>query len=141
MDTSKAAMARRAKALAKRSERLAKERANKPPKPLLIAPVNADEINRALARATVEKMGYQTTTRRPIGENARIIAERSLEAMDCPLLSLEKWDCNKAEPGKTLTHPLYTKGEESQCINGNFMNCPAYRLYFNFAVARQAKKK
>ena len=140
MDMSKSAIMKRAKELARRNNRIEKERAGKPPKPPVIPPVNADELNQAIAAAAAEKMGYSINTRQPIGENARIIAQRVVAAMDCPLISKE-WNCNKTEDGKKLTHPIYTKGEEPQCINGNFMNCPAYRLYFNFVVARHAKKK
>lgn len=58
------------------------------------------------------------------------VADAVLEKMDCPLLSIEKWKCDGLQ-----------KGEEPTCKGGKFMNCPAYRRYFNFRLARQAKER
>ena len=65
-----------------------------------------------------------------------------LDRMDCPLLSIKRWDCTpKPLDGDEPQYPTLIKGKETFCKNGKFMNCPAYQRYFNFRFSRLALEK
>ena len=104
----------------------------------IIPRVNPDVLNTALASVALEKMGHPSHTRASASLDPQTIAlaKKMLSCMDCTLITMEEWDCNKTEKGKKLTHPFYKKGEEPQCSESKFVNCPSWRLYFSHRVSR-----
>lgn len=102
--------------------------------------VNPDKFNRALVDVALDKMEYPNQSCPPNDPKVADLAKKKFIEMDCPLIS-KTWDCNKVEKGKKLEHPLYERGEESQCSNGGFVNCPSYRLYFNFIIGNRARQQ
>lgn len=105
-----------------------------------LKPVPADKVNEALAETALNRMGYhQGPKPKEISPAAQAIADSGLDTMDCPLISNPDWDCNKVREGEELGHPVFSKGEESQCKNGRFVHCPAYHRYFNWRIKYQAR--
>lgn len=102
--------------------------------------VNPDKFNRALADVALDKMEYPNQSCPPNDPKVADLAKRKFTEMDCPLMS-KTWDCNQAEKGKELEHRFYEKGKEFQCTSGGFVNCPSYRIYFNFRIGNQAKQR
>lgn len=102
--------------------------------------VNPDKFNRALADVALDKMGYPNQSCPPNDPKVADFAKKKFTEMDCPLMS-KTWNCNQAEKGKELEHRFYEKGKEFQCISGGFVNCPSYRIYFNFRIENRAKQR
>lgn len=115
------------------------ERAKENTKPLKVPP---HKLNEAIAETALNSMGYHQGPK-PIQINptAQAVAENVLGAMDCPLSHKGDWDCNQTKEGEELEHPIFSKGNELQCKNGGFVNCPAYRRYFNWRLPYQARKR
>lgn len=103
--------------------------------------IPADKLNQAIAETALNRMGHHQGPKPiPIDPTVQVAANNRLDAMDCPLLSLRpEWDCNKIREGEELGHPMFNRGKEPQCKNGGFVNCPAYRPYFNWRIKYQAR--
>ena len=102
--------------------------------------VNPDKFNRALADVALDKMGYPNQSCPPNDPKVADFAKKKFTEMDCPLMS-KTWNCNQVEEDKELEHRFYEKGKEFQCTSGGFVNCPSYRLYFNFRIGNRAKQR
>lgn len=102
--------------------------------------VNPDKFNRALADVALDKMGYPNQSCPPNDPKVADFAKKKFTEMDCPLMS-KTWNCNQVEEDKELEHPFYEKGKEFQCTSGGFVNCPSYRIYFNFRIGNRAKQR
>lgn len=102
--------------------------------------VNPDKFNRALADVALDKMGYPNQSCPPNDPKVADFAKKKFTEMDCPLMS-KTWNCNQVEEDKELEHRFYEKGKEFQCISGGFVNCPSYRIYFNFRIENRAKQR
>jgi hypothetical protein len=102
--------------------------------------VNPDKFNRALADVALDKMGYPNQSCPPNDPEVADLAKRKFTEMDCPLMS-KTWNCNQVEEDKELEHRFYEKGKEFQCTSGGFVNCPSYRIYFNFRIENRAKQR
>ena len=130
-------LAKKAKQWATKETRKAKSAQVKAPRP-----VPPDKVNGALAETALNRMGYpQGPKPKEISPAVQAIANSGLDTMNCPLISNPDWDCNQVREGEELGHPVFNKGEESQCKNGGFVNCPAYRRYFNWRLGYAAKKR
>lgn len=103
--------------------------------------IDPKALNTAIADAALDNLGYPNRTGETPNPQVTALGQQIFSRMSCPLLSIERWNCNQAEPGKSVSHTHYRKGEETQCSNGNFCNCSAYRLYFNFRIAQRAKQR
>ena len=102
--------------------------------------VNPDKFNRALADVALDKMEYPNQSCPPNDPKVADFAKKKFTEMDCPLMS-KTWNCNQVEEDKELEHRFYEKGKELQCTSGGFVNCPSYRIYFNFRIENRAKQR
>ena len=102
--------------------------------------VNPDKFNRALADVALDKMEYPNQSCPPNDPKVADFAKKKFTEMDCPLMS-KTWNCNQVEEEKELEHRFYEKGKELQCTSGGFVNCPSYRIYFNFRIENRAKQR
>lgn len=104
--------------------------------------VPADKLNQAIPETALNRMGYHQGPKPiQIDPTVQAVADNRLDVMDCPLSHVNDWDCNRTRDDEELSHPIFDKGNEPQCKNGGFVNCPAYHRYFNWRMKHQAGKR
>lgn len=103
--------------------------------------IDPTQLNTAIADEVLDRMDFSRNSNSPTNPDIKNIAAHIVDNMNCPLISQKNWNCNRAEPGKELSHPYYEKGKEPQCLNGGFCNCPAFRLYINFRISQRATQR